>query len=207
MKYGTEKDLGGVGTVFKSLSMAYSILFNNVVNYVIFRGCKTDNVDVDVSPEEVNVSQNFLCKSITVPAAAHGLGASTVFPADNAATPAVGTDSASVSFNAVTYDSVSAKFTVSQNLEARRTIGQMQIVYLTATNRDITFDFTILAYSPTLITAAQALTSAALIIDVGPAPATFTGAQLENYSNTLSAEANNTWEQSYTGFAVSVIVT
>lgn len=186
--------------------MVYSITFNNVLNYIVFRGCKTDSIDVEVTPEEINVSQNFLCKSISVPAATHGLGASTIFPADNATVPQVGTDSASVSWSAVTYDSVSAKFTVSQNLEARRTIGTQQIAYLTATNRDITFDFTILAYSPTLITATQALTAATLLIDVGSAVATFTNAQMENYSNTLSAEANATWEQSYTGFAASVAV-
>jgi hypothetical protein len=201
MKYGVNA-AAGTGTASTTLTMCYSILFNGVVNYVVFRGCKTDNIDIDISPEEINASQNFLCQSISVPAAAHGLGASTVFPADNATTPQVGTNCNSINWGGVSYDTVSYGYSVSHNIEARRVIGQHTIKYLTTTNRDITLNFTILSYSPTPITDTQGLTARTLFFDTGTATTTFAVAYIENYSNTLSAEANNTWEQTYGGFAV-----
>jgi hypothetical protein len=165
--------------------MVYSILLSGVENYIIFKGCKTDSVDIEITPDSLEVTQNFICKSIAAPSSAHGLGANTVFAAASAATPLCGTDSSQLTWNAQTYDETSFKVTVAQNLEARRTVGQQQIQYLTSTNRDITFDF----------------------IVVGSSTLTFTNAYLTQYNYTLSAGASTTQEESYTGFARTLTVT
>jgi len=205
--YGLKKDTGLTGTNGKSLSMVYSILLSGVENYVIFRGTKTDSIDVEVTPDGLDVTQNFICKSISVPSSAHGLGANTAFAAASAATPLCGTDASQLTWNSVAYDPVSFKVTVAQNLEARRTVGQQQIQYLTATNRDITFDFTISAYNTVLITDTTAMTSRTMSMTIGASTLTFTGAHLVNYSSTLSAGGSTTQEQSYTGFARVLTIT
>jgi hypothetical protein len=205
--YGLKLDTGLTGTNGKSLSMVYSYKLSGTENYVIFRGTKTDSVDIDVAPDGLDVSQNFICKSISVPAAAHGLGASTIFAAASGSTPLCGTDATGFTWNSVTYNPVSFKVSVSQNLEARRTVGQQQIVFLTATNRDITFDLTISSYITTLQTDAVAMTSRTASIMIGSATLTFTGAYLINYSKTLSAGGNATQEESYTGFSKTLTVT
>ena len=205
--YGLKLDTGLTGTNGKSLSMVYSIKLSGTENYVVFRGCKTDTVDIDISPDGLDVSQNFICKSISVPSAAHGLGASTNFAAASGANPLCGTDATSFTWNSVTYDPVAFKVSVAQNLEARRTVGQQQIVYLTATNRDITFDLTISSYITTLQTDAVAMTSRTASIVIGSATLTFTGAYLINYSKSLEAGGNSTQEESYTGFAKTLTIT
>jgi len=187
--------------------MVYSIKLSGTENYVIFRGVKTDSVDVEITPDSLEVTQNFICKSISVPSSAHGLGANTVFAAASGATPLCGTDSSQLTWNAQTYDETSFKCTVNQNLEARRTVGQQQIQYLTATNRDITFDFTIPSTGTALMTDENAMTSRTMSIVVGSNTLTFTNAYLTQYNYTLSAGASATQEESYTGFARTLTIT
>jgi len=205
--YGLKLDTGLTGTNGKSLSMVYSIKLSGTENYVIFRGCKTDSVDIEISPDSLDVTQNFICKSISVPSSAHGLGANTSFAAASSSTPLCGTDANSFTWNSTSYDPVSFKVTVAQNLEARRTVGQQQIQYLTATNRDITFDLTISSYTTTLQTDEVNMTSRTASIVIGGSTLTFTGAFLTNYSTTLSAGGSATQEESYTGFARVLTVT
>ena len=205
--YGLKKDTGLTGTNGKSLSMVYSILLSGTENYVVFRGTKTDSVDIEVTPDGLDVTQNFICKSISIPSTAHGLGANTNFAAASSSTPLCGTDASQLTWNAVAYDPVSFKVTVAQNLEQRRTVGNQQIQYLTATNRDITFDFTISDYNTVLQTDAFNMTSRTMSMVIGSSTLTFTGAYLINYSSTLSAGGNATQERSYTGFAKTLTVT
>jgi hypothetical protein len=204
--YGLKLDTGLTGTNGKSLSMVYSIKLSGTENYVVFRGCKTDSVDIEITPDSLDVTQNFICKSIAVPSTAHGLGANTIFAAASGATPLCGTDSSQLTWNAQTYDETSFKCTVAQNLEARRTVGQQQIQYLTSTNRDITFDFTVPSTGTVLMTDATAMTSRTMSIVVGSSTLTFTNAYLTQYNYTLSAGASTTQEESYTGFARTLTV-
>ena len=205
--YGLKLDTGLTGTNGKSLSMVYSISLSGTENYVVFRGCKTDSVDIEITPDSLECTQNFICKSIAAPNSAHGLGANTIFAAASSTTPLCGTDSSQLTWNSQTYDETSFKCTVAQNLEARRTVGQQQIQYLTSTNRDITFDFTVPSTGTVLISDALAMTSRTMSIVVGAATLTFTGAYLTQYNYTLSAGASTTQEESYTGFAKTLTVT
>ena len=205
--YGLKLDTGLTGTNGKSLSMVYSISLSGTENYVVFRGCKTDSVDIEITPDSLECTQNFICKSIAAPSSAHGLGANTVFAAASSATPLCGTDSSQLTWNSIAYDETSFKVTVAQNLEARRTVGQQQIQYLTSTNRDITFDFTVPSTGTVLIADALAMTSRTASIVVGSSTLTFTGAFLTQYNYTLSAGASTTQEESYTGFARTLTVT
>jgi hypothetical protein len=204
--YGLKLDTGLTGTNGKSLSMVYSFLLSGVENYIIFRGTKTDTVEIEITPDSLSVTQNFICKSISVPSTAHGLG-TPVFAAASSATPLTGPDATGFTWNSITYSPDSFKVSVAQNLEAKRTIGQQQIQYLTATNRDIDFDLTISTFGTALITDQNNMTSRTASISIGAATLTFTGAFLVQYNYSLSAGAAATQVESYTGFARVLTVT
>lgn len=203
--YGLKLDTGATGTNGKSLSMVYSIRLNGVENYVVFRGVKTDSVDIDLAPDSMEVTQNFICKSISAPSTTPPGG--TLITTPPATVPLCGTDASGFTWNSIAYDPVSLKITVAQNLEARRTVGQQQIQYLTSTNRDIDFDFTVSAFNNVLITDTINMTSRTWSITIGGSTLTFTGAQLVQYQSTLSAGGAETQEQAYTGFARGLAVT
>lgn len=80
IKYGTQAQGGGVGTIDKSLSFLYSEDVNDVENYVFCKGARCDQVTFDITSEAVKVSQNFICREITTLAISHGLTTPTFAP-------------------------------------------------------------------------------------------------------------------------------
>src|SRR6188508_192022 len=66
MAYGIN-DPNGTGTIEKSLSFLYSKLLNGVEHYYIIKGCKTDQIQIEVTKEAVNVTQSFLAREAITP--------------------------------------------------------------------------------------------------------------------------------------------
>src|SRR5687767_541469 len=63
------------------ISVVVGYKLNNVENFVTFKGCKTDTIDIEITPDDLVVTQNFICQNVTTPSTSHGLGASTSFAA------------------------------------------------------------------------------------------------------------------------------
>ena len=117
IRYGTQAQGGGAGTIDKSLSFLYSEDIDGVENYVFYKGARCDQVSVEITSEAVKVSQNFICREITTPATSHGLTTPTFAPANSAA-PWTGADGGTNPFihNSNSYDVDMFKFTVSRGL-------------------------------------------------------------------------------------------
>ena len=210
MRYGTEI-AGGTGTIEKSLSFLYSHKINTVENFVLFKGARTDSINVEIVPDDLTVTQNWICQDITTPNSAHGLGVP-VFASDFAGTPLCGPDTGAnpLTINALNYDCVRFRFSVSRNLDARRVIGQNKIQFLIPSIRDIEVDFDILIKDTATMADVKTLVarSASIVINsTGPKLATFSGLQLERYERTTSAESNEILMASFSGTATGVTVT
>ena len=210
MRYGTEV-AGGAGTIEKSLSFLYSHKINSVENFILFKGARTDSIDVEIVPDDLTVTQNWICQDITTPNSAHGLG-TPVFASDFSGTPLCGPDTGAnpLTINALNYDCVRFRFSVSRNLDARRVIGQNKISYLIPSIRDIEVDFDILIKDTVTMADVKTLVarSASIVINsTGPKTATFTNLQLERYERTVSAESNEILMASFSGTATGVTIT
>jgi len=210
MRYGTEV-AGGAGTIEKALSFLYSHKINAVENFILFKGCRTDSIDVEITPDDLTVTQNWICQDITTPSSAHGLG-TPVFASDFSGTPLCGTDTGSnpLTINSLNYDCIRFRFSVNRNLDARRVIGQQKISFLIPSIRDIEIDFDILIKDTATIADVKTLVarSASFVINsTGPKTATFTNLQLERYERTVSADSNEILMASFSGTATGVTVT
>ena len=58
-----------------SISVVVGYKLNAVENFVTFKGCKTDKIDIEITPEDMMITQNFICQNVTTPSTSHGLGA------------------------------------------------------------------------------------------------------------------------------------
>ena len=96
-------------------------------------------------------------------------------------------------------------------MDARRVLdGTTKIKYLISTTRDIDVDFDLI-YTDTVTLAdtktLKARTASMVLNGTGPKTFSFTNLQLENSKFDLSAESNELFIRSFSGFAQSVTLT
>jgi hypothetical protein len=192
IKYGTQAQGGGTGTIDKSLSFLYSEDINDIENYVFYKGARCDQVSVEVTNDSVKVSQNFICKDITTPSTTHGLTTPT-FASANSAAPWTGTDGGSNPFthNSNNYDVDKFKFTVARGLDAIRPNGETLIKLLIPTIRTITGEFDVVRKDTALITDCKNLTAraASYVLKSSVSTATFTDMVLTSFATSRQATA------------------
>ncbi|MGI0028491.1 MAG: phage tail tube protein [Nitrososphaera sp.] len=209
IKYGTQVQGGGAGTIDKSLSLVYSEDINDIENYLFYRGSRCDQVDVEVTNEAVMVTQNFICKEITTPSTSHGLTTPTFAPA-NTGTPWTGPDSGSNPFthNALNYDVDKFKFTVNRALDAIRPNGESLIKFRVPTIRTITGEFDVVRKDAALITDCKNLTAraASYVLKSATSTATFTDMVLIAFATSRPATATEALRDSFKFEAKSISV-
>lgn len=209
IKYGTQAQGGGTGTIDKSLSFLYSEDINDVENYVFYKGARCDQVSVEITNEAVKVSQNFICKEITTPATSHGLTTPTFAPANSAA-PWTGADGGSNPFthNSNSYDVDVFKFTVSRGLDAIRPNGESLVKLLIPTIRTITGEFDVVRKDTALIADCKNLTAraASYVLKAATSTATFTDMVLTNVATSRQATATEALRYSFKFEARSISV-
>lgn len=143
MAYGINAP-NGTGTIEKSLSFMFSKKLDGTENFYFIKGCKTDQITVEVTKEAVSVTQSFLAREATAPVTTANGGLSTpTFASDPTGKPWVGRDGGG---NALVYDGT-AWYTprlnceVSWNLDPGQPIGDELIRFLDPTNKDVNIDF------------------------------------------------------------------
>lgn len=153
MAYGIN-DLNGSGTIEKSLSFLFSKLLNGTEHYYIIKGCKTDQISIEVTKEAVNVTQSFLAREAITPITTSNAGLSTpTFAAAPTGKPWVGRDGGA---NAFVYDSTPwytprLSCEVSWNLDPGQPIGDELIRFLDPSNKDVNVDFDVWIKDTTFI--------------------------------------------------------
>ncbi len=209
IKYGTQPQGGGTGTIDKSLSFIYSEKINDVENYVFYKGARCDETTVEIDNEAVMVTQNFICKEITTPATSHGL-TTPVFAGANSGAPFTGSDSGSNPFthNALNYDVDKFKFTVARALDAIRPNGETLIKFLVPTIRSITGEFDTVRKDTVLMADAKTLVAraASYILKAAVSTATFTDMVLIGYATSRPATATEALRDAFKFEAKSISV-
>ena len=200
IKYGTQLQGGGTGTIDKSLSFLYSEDVDGVENYVFYKGARCDQVSVEITNEAVRVSQNFICKEITTPAASHGLTTPTFAPANSAA-PWTGADGGTSPFthNSNSYDLDKFRFAVGRGLDAIRPNGESLVKMLVPTIRTITGEFDVVRKDAALIADCKSLAAraASYVLKSAVSTATFTDMVLVGAATSRQATATEALRDSF----------
>jgi hypothetical protein len=209
IKYGSQAQGGGAGSIDKSLSFLYSEDINDIENFTLYKGCRSDQIAVEVVNEAVKVTQNFICKEITTPSTSHGLTAP-VFAGANTAAPWTGADGGSNPFthNSLNYDVDKFKFTVNRALDAIRPNGETLIKFLVPTIRTITGEFDVVRKDTVLIADCKALTKrpASYVLKAATSTATFTDLVLIGVATSRPATATEALRDSFKFEAESISV-
>jgi hypothetical protein len=212
LRYGTEIVGGGAGSIDKSLTIVTGFKIAGVENFLIFRGCKTDKIEIEVTPDDMVVTQNFICQSISTPSTAHGLGASTVFAAAFSGTPLCAPDTGTnpLTINSLTYDCIRFDITWARNLDARQVIGKSQVLTIVPTVRDIDIEFDLLLKDTVTwadVKTLSARTASFVLNQTGPKTISMTNLQLEKLDFELSTDSTEVLMASFAGFAATASVT
>lgn len=214
IRYGTEAP-AGAGTIEKALSFLWSqnrdVSGTMTEHFIFAKGARTDRIRIECTPDNITITQGFLCQDITTPATSHGLTTPTFASADTAA-PWVGPTSGSnpLTHNALNYDVDRFVFEVSYNLDAIKPNGSTQIQFLVPTNCIVTGEFDALHKSDVLETDMKALTARAMSYNLnstGPKTATFTNAVIIGMDRGHVATENSARRDTYKFEAESVSVT
>ncbi len=153
MAYGIN-DAGGAGTIEKSLSFLFSKLIDGVEHFYLIKGCKTDQISVEVTKEAVSVTQSFLAKEAITPIITANAGLTTPsFAANPTGKPWVGRDGGANAFvyNAVPWYTPRLNCEVSWNLDPGQPIGDTYIRFLDPTNKDCNVSFDVWQKDTTFI--------------------------------------------------------
>lgn len=209
IRYGTQAQGGGAGTIDKSLSFLYSEDIDGVENYVFYKGARCDQVSVEITNESVKVSQNFLCKEITTPATSHGLTTPT-FAGANSVAPWTGADGGSSPFihNSNSYDVDKFTFTVNRGLEAIRPNGESLVKMLVPTIRTITGEFDVIRKDTALMADCKSLAAraASYVLKAAASTAAFTDMVLVSAATSRQATATEALRDSFRFEAKSISV-
>lgn len=209
IKYGTQAQGGGTGTIDKSLSFVYTEDINDTENFVFFEGAKCDKTKIEITPASVMVTQNWICQNITTPSSSSGLTTPT-YASASTGTPWVGADGGSNPFthNSNNYDTDRFVIEVSRNLDAIQVNGASQISFLVPTNRDITGEFDVLRSNTTLIADAKTGTqrTASYVLKSATSTASLTNMVLESLKASHKAAENKAPRDTYTYSATAISV-
>jgi len=209
MAYGVNL-AGGSGTVGESISMLLSQDINTTENYVLFKGTRTESIDIEVTIPSVMVTQNFVCQDVTTPNTAHGLTTPS-FASAITTVPWTGANGGTnaLTINGVNYAATRFKVTVSSNLDKVQPIGQSKLQFLEPTNRAITVDFDVVLKDTTSLADLKTVTARAATysLDTGSSTTlTMTDLYLEKYSSVDSATANNVKMASFSGVCANIAI-
>jgi len=196
------------GTVSETLNIVFSVLLNNVENYIFCLGSriKEGSVSMEVG-KETEVSVAFIHTNITTPNSTSGL-TSPVHPSlptgpvlgwiDGGADP--------VSWNAVGLNCKKFTINIARNAKSDHTLGNLDPYSSQTHGRRITGDFTTLWTNVTLETDFKAGTAQTLaaIIDTGVGTITVTGAKIADYARDEGSEDEESVIEQCTYKALSV---
>lgn len=211
MKYGIN-DPVGTGTIAKSLSFLYSKLLDGVEHYYIIKGCKTDQIQVEVTKEAVTVTQSFLAREAITPITTSNAGFTTpTFASVPTGKPWVGRDGGA---NAFVYDGT-AHYTprlsceVAWNLDPGQPIGDTYIRFLDPTNKDCNLDFEVWQKDTTFIADLKSENRVDLTYTLNSASSaiiTMTNFGNETYSLEEDADSNETTTEPSSGGCTDISV-
>ncbi len=214
IRYGTETP-NASGTIAKALSFLYSqnrdVAGTMTEHYVFLKGARTDKIRIECTPDNIKVTQNFLCQNVTTPSTSHGLTTPTFAPADTAA-PWVGPTSGSnpLVHNSNNYDADRFVFEVSYNLDAIKPNGSTLIQFLTPTNCTVSGEFDVLHKDDLLEADMKTLSPRTMtytLNSTGPKTATFTNAVIVGLERGHKATENSARRDNFKFEAESVSVT
>ena len=211
MAYGIN-DPNGTGTIEKSLSFLYSKLLNGVEHYYIIKGCKTDQIQIEVTKEAVNVTQSFLAREAITPITTANAGFTTpTFASVPTGKPWVGRDGGA---NALVYDGTPwytprLSCEIAWNLDPGQPIGDTYIRFLDPTNKDCNLDFDVWQKDTTFIAALKTEDRVDLSYTLNSASnavITMTNFGNETYSLEEDSDSNETTTEPSSGGCTDISV-
>ena len=212
MKYGTEySNLAATGNIAKSLSLVWSQNINNVENFYLGSGFRTERIDIDVTETAVMVTQTMIGKNIATPSSTYpGTGTPTYAAAD-VGTPWTGLTGGSLplTINSNNFDVTRFRVSVTQNLDKVKPNGETVIKFLEPTNRDIAVDMDMVVQNTTTLADVKTLTARTASYTLNSATSTqisLTNLYLEKYSSSDSPTQNKVKMASFSGVAQSVTI-
>lgn len=209
IKYGVDLP-GGTGTIEKSLTFVKSQKINDVENFTLYKGCRCDSVDIEVTNDgAVEVSMTFLCREITTPSSTSGLTTPT-FASNPTTAPwtNITPGSGPLSVNSVVYDTPSFSMSVTNNLERIKPNGELIAKFVEPTLRDVTFEFDTWLKDTVLLADTKTLTPRSLEYKLSTdRKLVFTDAYLEAQETSDVTTATESKIQSFSGTAKSVAIT
>jgi hypothetical protein len=208
IRYGTELP-SGTGTIEKSLGFVYTQKINGVESWFRCLGARTDQIEIEVTEDAVQVAQNWLCKDIPAEVTADPFTTPAYASADTSP-PWTGATSGSspLMLDGASYDTPRFKVTVNWNLEVIKPNGETKAKFILPTNRDIAVEFDTWKKDGVLKadTASLAARAASYVLAPGKAM-TFTDLYLTRHSKTNDAGQNKHLLETLSGTAKSVAVT
>lgn len=215
LRYGTELP-GGTGTIEKSLNFMYSKLMNNAgalqEQYKFYLGARCDRTELEIAGGVINLSQNWICQSITPFNATSGLTTPTFAsaPTQDAWTALTG-GSGQLTIGGTVYDTTRAKFTVNQKLEALKPNGESQIKMLWPTDREVLFEFDTWHIDETWFNAVKNLSNHATLVytlnSTGPKTVTLGNIKFDDHDITDQSGSGRHTLQKVSGVAENIQVT
>jgi hypothetical protein len=206
----------GTGTIEKGLSMLLSQKINGTEYFTLYKGCKCDKIDVEITADgPINCSMTFLAISATTPSTTVPLTGTPTYATNPTNPPFTGLTAGSnpLVINSNNVDTPSFKFSVTNNLATVKPNGELNAKFVEPTNRDVTFSFDTWRKDVTLLTDTKALTARAMtyrLTGPGSSPAnltaTFTNAYMEKWTTSYSPTANDVQSESFDGVAQAVAV-
>lgn len=212
MKYGTEyPNLSATGNVAKSLSMVWSQNINNVENFFLASGFRTERIEIDVTETAVMVTQTMVGKNISTPTTTYpGTGTPTYAAADTG-NPWTGLTSGSLplTINSLNYDVTRFRVSVAQNLDKVKPNGETVIKFLEPTNRDIVVDMDMVVQNTTTLADVKTLVARNATYMLNSATSSqisLTNLYLEKYASSDSPTQNKIKMASFSGVAQSLTI-
>jgi hypothetical protein len=215
LKYGTEYyNAGATGNISKSFSIVWSQLINNVENFFLATGCRTEKLEIAITEPKVEVTQTLVAKNISTPTTSFLLAGGTGTPtycAPNAGAPWSGLNGgvAPLTINALSYDLVTFKAGVTQNLDKVRPLGNTLLQFLEPTNRDISVDFEVVFKDTVNMADLKTFTARTASYSLNTGSSTtlnFTNLYLEKFTSPDSPTANKIKTATFAGAAQQITV-
>lgn len=213
MRYGTELfNLTATDNISRSLSILWSQTINGVENFFLAQGCRTDKLDINVTEKMVEVTQTILAQKINTPATSFVLAGGTgtpIYCAPNVGAPWSGLNggSAPLTINALSYDTVTFKVAVNNNIDKVKPLGETFYKFLDPTNRDTMVDFEIVFKDVVSYGDMKTLTARNATMSINSATSTaigLTNLYLEKYASPDSPTVNKIKTATYSGRAQQV---
>ena len=207
----------GTGTIEKSLTIAMSFKLNDIENYILFKGCVTNNIEVEIANDgAVEATQEFFCRDITIPSTTHGLTTPNFIDAGEFPTDAPWTHlspgSGPFTFHGTQTDVDNFSFSVNHNLTRVKPTGELTAKFVGPTLRDIEWEFNTWFKDTFPISETKALTPGAMIYKLSDVPSgshqvAFTDAYSEAYETSFSTSSTDFTMLSLSGRAKSATLT